>query len=94
MTVLSRLVDPQPGEAKIAVHQYTASIAERGRGNMTVSEFEAFFGFDAAEILEINNWFPTYVGGRELLHDVLMLGEQKAYDLTKCSTILDWDQPA
>jgi len=90
MSLLSRLVSPAPGEDKLPVHQFMAAVAElkRAAPGVTVSSIATAFGLSAGEQTELESFLNTlYVDGisRELIHDVLMLGEDNLYTLQQCA---------
>lgn len=90
MSLLSRLVDPQPGEQKIAVHQFMAAVAElkRGAPGVTVQSIGVAFALSPAEEAELAAFVSTFFTdgiNRDLIHDVLLLGEDSLYSLEQCS---------
>lgn len=90
MSLLTRLVDPADGEIKLPVHQFMAALAElkRGAPGVTVTTVGDAFNLDAGERTELETIVSNnYVDGisRELIHDVLMLGEANLYTLQQCS---------
>jgi len=86
MSLLSRLVDPSPGEVKLAVHQFMAALAElkRGAPGVTVASIVTAFDLSAGEQTEleglVNSAYLDKIDG-VMLHDVLLLGEGGQYDL-------------
>lgn len=89
MSLLTRLVDPQPGEEKLPVHQFQAALAElkRGAPGVTVQTVATAFNLSAGEQTELASFVSTfYTDGinRDLIHDVLLLGEAGHYDLETC----------
>lgn len=89
MSLLTRLVDPQPGEEKIPVHQFMAAVAElkRGAPGVTVTTVSTAFNLsvqEQAELAAFVNTFYTDGINRELIHDVLLLGEDGHYDIEQC----------
>lgn len=95
MSLLTRLVDPQPGEEKIAVHQFLAAIAEftRGAPGVTVQRFVEEFNLNAAEEAQLVAWYTTEVATgnltRERIHDVLLLGEVGIYSVSQVMSRLN-----
>lgn len=90
MSLLSRLVAPALDEEKLPVHSFMAAVAElkRGAPGVTVSSIAVAFGLSAAEEDELESFLTNlYVDGisRELIHDVLLLGEEDKYTLQQCS---------
>lgn len=82
MSLLTRLLEPQPGEQKIPVHQFMAALAEYKRGAVTGAQVVAKFNLDAGETTQLQNWLDNLDGdtiNRQLIHDVLMLGETGLY---------------
>ena len=82
MSLLSRLVDPQPGEEKIACHQFMAALAEYRRGAVSPAQIVAAFNLDASETTQLQNWLDNLDAdtiNRQLIHDVLLLGEVGLY---------------
>lgn len=74
-------------EPRIPVHGFTASVAERARGQATAADVNAAWGLAAAEQTELETLYLRFTTGvqanrltREIFEDVLMLGEmRKAY---------------
>lgn len=82
MSLLTRLLTPAPGEQKIAVHQFMAALAEYKRGAVTGAQVVAAFNLDATETTQLQNWLDnlnTDAINRQLIHDVLLLGETGLY---------------
>lgn len=89
MSLLTRLVDPQPGEEKIPVHQFMAAVSElkRGAPGVTVATIASTFELSASEETELEAFVSTYYTdgiNRGLIHDVLMLGEGGQYSIEQC----------
>tara|TARA_R110002153_G_scaffold54447_8_gene151695 strand:- start:4495 stop:5706 length:1212 start_codon:yes stop_codon:yes gene_type:complete len=91
MGLLTRLTIPLEGEEKIATHQFMALVAEYQRGVVNVDRDFIATTFDiveASELVELDSILTEIVSkrtNRELLHDVLLIGEDGAYDTTKVS---------
>jgi hypothetical protein len=88
MGLLSRLTEPLPGEAKIPVHTFNAAIAEVKRGIITLTNVGDAFNLSAGERTELASYLANvYVDGvsREVMHDVLMLGEEGHYTQQQCA---------
>lgn len=88
MSLLTRLVSPAVGEEKISVHQFTAALGElrRGAPDMLLADVHAAFNLDAGEQVTLASIVKNYnLDGitREVLHDVLMLGEQGLYTVAE-----------
>lgn len=89
MSLLSRLTVPADGEAKIPVHQFMAAVAEykRGAPGVTLASITAAFGLSGQEVTDLGTLAAIYVSDqitREMIHDVLMLGEAAIYDFNTC----------
>lgn len=90
MGLLTRLVAPLPGEVKIPVHQFMAALAEfkRGAPNVTIVAIGTAFGLSAPELVELDAFVANQLGDvitREMVHDVLMLGEDGIYTVQNCA---------
>lgn len=89
MSLLTRLVAPLPGEVKLPVHQFMAAIVEfkRNAPGVSLASISAGFQLSIAEQNQLQTWYTTQVGNgnvpRELVHDVLMLGEIGLYSLAQ-----------
>lgn len=82
MSLLTRLIEPLPGEDKIAVHQFMAALAEYKRGAATGAQVVAAFNLDAIETTQLQNWLDNLDAdtiSRAEIHDVLLLGEVGLY---------------
>lgn len=90
MSLLSRLVGSDSAEVKLSVHSFMAALSElkRGAPGVTVTTIGDYFGLSAQERTELagfaGNQFGEYIT-RELVHDVLLLGESGAYTLQQCA---------
>ncbi len=93
MSLLSRLVDPAPGEEKLPTHQFMASLAElkRAAPGVTIASIVTAFNLSAGEQTEleglVNNAYLDKID-RGMLHDVLLLGEGGQYSLATCQSRL------
>lgn len=93
MSLLTRLVDPQPGETKIAVHAFMAAVSElkRGAPGVTITTVGDAFNLSVQERTDlavvVGNNFTDGIS-RELIHDVLILGEENLYTLAQCQARL------
>ena len=90
MSLLSRLVAPQGEEVKIPVHQFMAALAEgkRGAPGVDLASISAVFELDAGEQADLATFLLNFYGGiidREMIHDVLMLGERGIYTVQNCA---------
>lgn len=88
MSLLTRLVDPLPGEEKLPIHQFQAGIAEFKRGFITAQQFFNAFNLSASEQTQMTTWFSTGNTDRLQVHDILLLGEAGYYDVNTCKTRL------
>lgn len=93
MSLLTRLVAPLPGEIKLPVHQFMAACAElrRGAPGVTQNSIATTFNLSASEQTQLAN-FASQMGSntitRELVHDVLLLGEAGIYTVQNCANRL------
>lgn len=93
MSLLSRLVDPAPGEDQIPVHQFMAALAElkRAAPGVTIASIVTAFSLSAGEQTEleglVNSAYLDKID-RQLIHDVLLLGEGGQYSLSACQSRL------
>lgn len=90
MSLLSRLVEPAAGEAKLPIHQFQAALRElkRAAPGVTVATVASAFGLSAGETTELQSLVDSQYLDRidaELLHDVLLLGEGGQYPLQTVS---------
>ncbi len=94
MTLMTRLIDPNPGEVKLPVHQFMAALAELARGEVTRAQVIAFFSLSASEETQLDEFIANQAGSgsklinRQEIHDVLMLGEIGAYNVSQALTRL------
>lgn len=93
MSLLTRLIAPVGEEEKIPVHQFMAALAEHRRGSpdMLLADIHAAFNLDAGEQATLATVIQNHnLDGisRELIHDVLMLGEQGIYTLAEVQSRL------
>jgi hypothetical protein len=82
MSLLTRLLDPEEGEAKLPVHQFMAALAEYKRGAITGSQVVSAFGLSPTEATQLQDWLDNLDGdtiNRALIHDALLLGEVGLY---------------
>lgn len=82
MSLLTRLVNPNPGEDKLPVHQFMAGLAEYKRGAVTKNQFVNAFGLSGAEATQLDEFLSGLdldSTDRSLIHDVLMLAEAGYY---------------
>lgn len=97
MSLLTRLVQPAVVELKLPVHQFMAGCSEyrRGAPGVTIQVLATAFGLSASEQTALINFLaqagwtsnpPTLT--RELVHDVLMLGEDGYYTVAQCQNRL------
>jgi hypothetical protein len=89
MSLMTRLVAPLPGEDKLPVHQFMAALAElyRGAPGVTQGSIATAFNLTAGEQTQLANFVSQQSGGainREMIHDVLMLGELGIYSVQNC----------
>lgn len=90
MSLLTRLTVPLDGEVKLPVHQVMAILAEykRGAPGVTLAVIATAFGIAAGQeqtdLATLANLFATDVITREMIHDVLMLGESAVYSTQNC----------
>lgn len=89
MSLLTRLVNPAEDEAKIPVHQFMGVLAEykRGAPGVTLSAINSAFslaGQEQTDLAFVANLFVSDVITREMIHDVLMLGEYGIYTTQTC----------
>jgi len=86
MSLLTRLIDPdlEAGEEKIPAHQFMAALAEYKRGAITGQQVVGAFDLSGAEATSLQSWLAnldTDVINRQLIHDVLLLGEAGLYPM-------------
>ena len=89
MTLLTRLVAPEPGEIKLPSHQFMAALAEYKRGvpGATLASISTVFELTAGEQADLDFLASLFIGdviSREILHDVLLLGEVGIYSVQAC----------
>lgn len=89
MSLLTRLVAPAEGEAKLSVHGFMAALAEykRGAPGVTLAAITAAFGIlpeEQADLSTVAGLFVSDVIDRDRLHDVLLLGEMQVYSVQAC----------
>lgn len=86
MSLLSRLVSPEEGEAKIPIHAFMASVAEKDRNapgvdsDFIMSQFD--IPKDGKEDVDLLKLLLNMGDGkvdRAMIHDVLLLGEAGVY---------------
>lgn len=82
MSLLTRLIDPLPGEEKLPVHQFMAGLAEVQRGHITKQQLIVEFNLNQAEQQQLNTWLNTGNTDRLEVHDILLLGENGNYPLS------------
>jgi hypothetical protein len=93
MSLLSRLVDPAPGEEQIPVHQFMAAVAElkRAAPGVSIASIVTAFSLTPGEQTEleglVNSAYLDKIDGN-MLHDVLLLGEGGQYSLAACQSRL------
>lgn len=85
--MVTRLVSPLEGEAKLPVHQFTAALAEYVRGEVTGAQMVTFFNLSASEQTTLTTWLSNIDSSgrtaqdiRTEVEDILELGEQGLYD--------------
>ena len=91
MSLLTRLIYPLDGETKLPVHQFMAGLAEYKRGAITGPQLATAFSLSETEEIQLQNFLTnldTDAINREILHDVLMLGEGKYYTIAQVQTRL------
>ena len=91
MSLLTRLISPQPGETKLPVHQFMAALAEYKRGAITGSQVIMAFNLVGSETAALQDFLDNLDSDaidRSKLHDVLLLGETGLYDLNKIKSEL------
>lgn len=93
MGLLTRLVAPLPGEAKLPVHQFMAALSEfkRGAPNVTLQSIVTGFGLSAGEATELQTFLSNLLLGlidAQQLHEVLLMGEMGLYTVSDCSSRL------
>lgn len=82
MPLLQRLISPAANEEKISVHQFMAALAEYARGAVTGMQVANSFNLTSGEVTSLQEWLDnidTSAINRNLIHDVLMLGEDGRY---------------
>jgi len=82
MTLLTRLVKPEPGEVKLPVHQFTSELAEFFRTKIPKQKLVDDFILTPAEEANLDAFIAAMQGGsftREEFHDVMMMGERGYY---------------
>jgi hypothetical protein len=83
MSLLSRLLGENAGgEDKIAVHQFMAALAEYDRGAVTGVQIKNVLGLTPAEATNLQEFLDGLDSAginRDLVHDVLLLGEEGSY---------------
>lgn len=96
MSLLTRLIAPLPGEEKLPVHQFLASLAElvRGAPGVTLGALHAAFNLNAAEQAQLLDFMASAQTGnlavqRQVIHDVLLLGEGGLYTVNQVITRLN-----
>lgn len=80
MGLLQRLLGTE--EPKLAVHQFMAGLAEFKRGAVTKQNIIDAFGLSVDESNQLQTFLDnidTDVISRDLIHDVLLLGETGKY---------------
>lgn len=97
MTLLTRLIAPLAGEAKLPAHQFMAALAElkRGAPGVTQAAIATAFNLSAAEqtslatfVSNMQSGVPPFPLSREQIHDVLMLGEMGIYTVAQAKSRL------
>lgn len=90
MGLVTRLVSPLEGEAKLPVHQFTMAIAEYKRGVLSGAELVSKFGLLGAEVTTLQQWQTVIdasgepaAGWRSQLEDIFGLGELDYYTLAE-----------
>lgn len=89
MSLITRLTVPLDGESKIAAHQFMALVAEYQRGVFGVDKafIASTFGITSpGELAELDDIITEVVNrrtNRDLLHDVLLVGEAGIYNTQK-----------
>lgn len=93
MGLLSRLVQPADNEEKISIHAFMAAVAEYARGEVDPGFFLAKFGVAAGkENGTLTDLLFNVDSGkidRNVIHDVLLLGESGIYTLKRVEQRLD-----
>jgi len=85
--LVERLIGSSDTLVKLPVHQFIGAIAENKRGILTAAQVTAMFNLDAGEQADV----VTILAGsatREIMHDVLMLGERGLYTQAQVETRL------
>ena len=95
MGLVTRLVSPLEGEAKLPVHQFTAGIAEYKRGALLGSELVSKFGIVGDEITTLQQWQTVIdasgepaAAWRSQLEDLFCMGETGYYSLVEVQSRL------
>jgi hypothetical protein len=86
MSLLTRLISPNAGEVKLPVHQFMSALSEYKRKIISSSQLATAFNLTIEEQTQLNAFLTnmdTDVINREVLHDVLMLGEGGYYTITQ-----------
>ncbi len=80
MALLDRILGTEA--PKIPAHQFVAALAEYKRGEVTGAQVATAFGLSQPEIAALGNWLSRLDNNsinREIVDDVLMLGEAGYY---------------
>lgn len=86
MTLLTRLIAPVGEEEKLPVHQFMAALSEykRGAPGVNLASIAAAFNLSAQEQTALQTFLTnlnTDAINRDLVHDVLLLGEAGIYSV-------------
>ena len=80
MALLDRLLGLE--EPKLPTHQFMAALAEYKRGAVTGQQVVDAFGLSEEETTQLQDWLSNLDAdtiNRQLIHDVLLLGEVELY---------------
>ena len=84
MALLDRLLGTE--EPKLPVHEFMAGLAEYKRGAITGAQVVSAFNLSGTEATQLQGFLDNLDGdtiSRELIHDVLLLGEGGYYTKTQ-----------
>lgn len=80
MALIDRLLNLE--EPKVPVHQFMAALAEYKRGAVTGQQVGDAFNLSVEERTQLQTWLTNIdadTTNRQLIHDVLLLGEYDLY---------------
>jgi hypothetical protein len=81
MALIDRVLGQE--EPKLPVHQFMAALAEYKRGAITGAQVVSAFNLSQAETTQLQSFLSRLDSNnlsREMIHDILMLGEYGLYN--------------